>query len=157
MKRFAIAAVTALMMAGPLTATAANAQSFGRHDNDRRDNDRRDNDRRDYDRRDNDRRDNRASRWDRRQHNGYYVNGRWYYGAPNASILVRRDYRPGYHQWRRGDRLPSAYRSYYRNVDWRRERLRPPPRGYQYVRTDRGETLLVGIATGVILGILLSQ
>jgi len=36
--------------------------------------------------------------------------------------------------------------------------LRQPPRGYHYVRDNNtGEYLLVGIATGVILSILLSQ
>lgn len=81
----------------------------------------------------------------------------------------RRDYRRGQHRdynrydnrnnrWRRGDRLPGNYRSHYREVDWRRHHLRQPPRGYHYVRDDNtGEYLLVGIATGVILSILLSQ
>jgi Ni/Co efflux regulator RcnB len=173
MKRFAIAGAAALMLAGPL-AGAASAQSrdsyFGggasQRDNDRRgdrDNDRRgdrDNDRRGD--RDNDRRgdrdnDRRGERWNQRAHNGYYVDGRWNYGPPPAWAQDRRDYRAGYHQWRRGDRLPSYYRSHYRQVDWRRERMRAPPRGYHYVRDDRGEVLLVGIATGVILSILLSQ
>lgn len=62
------------------------------------------------------------------------------------------------HHWRRGDRLPSAYRDRYRPVDYRHAHLRAPPRGYHYVRDDNsGETLLVGIATGVILGVILSQ
>jgi Ni/Co efflux regulator RcnB len=60
-------------------------------------------------------------------------------------------------QWRRGDRLPSGYESRYREVDWRREHFRAPPRGYRYVRDNRGETLLVGIATGAILGVILSR
>ena len=60
-------------------------------------------------------------------------------------------------QWRRGDRLPHGYEQRYREVDWRREHFRAPPRGYRYVRDNRGETLLVGIATGAILGIILSQ
>lgn len=162
MKRFAIAAVAALTLVGPM-AGVASAQTRGgnlggetRYDRDR--DDRRDarQDRR-ADRRD-DRRDNRrAERWQRSQHNGYYLNGRWNYGPPPASVYSRSDYRPGYHQWRRGDRLPSYYRSNYRQVDWRRERMRAPPRGYHYVRDDRGEVLLVGIATGVILSILLNQ
>ena len=152
MKRFAIAGAAALMLAGPLVSTAS-AQSMTGH---RGDYDRRDNDRRDW--RDKDRRDHgRRERWDNRRHNGYYLNGRWHYGPAPAWAQARRDYRPGYHQWRRGDRLPSYYRSHYRQVDWRRERLRAPPRGYHYVRDDRGEILLVGIATGVILSILLSQ
>ena len=60
-------------------------------------------------------------------------------------------------RWHKGDRLPSNYRSYYREVDWREHHYKAPPRGYHYVRDDRGETLLVGIATGAILGVLLSQ
>jgi Ni/Co efflux regulator RcnB len=186
MKRIATMAVATLVAMGPIAATGASAQDFrrgdrgdsgdydrrdgdrdrdrsDRGDDDRRDGDRydrRDGDRRDgdrYDRRDNDR-DWRSSRWHSRRHNGYWVNGRWYYGPPPAWAQDRRDFRADYRQWRRGERLPSYYRSHYRQVDWRRERLRQPPRGYQYVRDDdRGETLLVGIATGVILGIILSN
>jgi Ni/Co efflux regulator RcnB len=98
-----------------------------------------------------------AQRWNQRNHNGYYVGNRFYYGQPNAAQMQRRDYRPAYQQWRRGDRLPNYARSSYRQVDYRREHLRAPPRGYHYVRDDRGEVLLVGIATGVILSILLNQ
>ena len=58
--------------------------------------------------------------------------------------------------WRRGDYLPSNYRSHYREIDWRASHYREPPRGYHYVRDDRGETLLVGIATGAILGVILA-
>src|SRR5690606_4570766 len=141
---------------GPLAATTANAQDFRRDGYDRRDNDRydrRDNDRRDYDRRD--RRDD-DRRWDSRRHNGYWLNGRFHYGQPPAWAHQRSDFRVGWQNWRRGDRLPQYHRSQYRQVDWRRERLRQPPRGYHYVRDDnRGETLLVGIATGVILGVIL--
>jgi Ni/Co efflux regulator RcnB len=173
MKRIATMAVAALVAMGPIAATGASAQDFrrgDRGDNDRRDDDRRDRDRRDndrdrYDRRDNDRydrrdndRDWRSNRWNSRRHNGYWVNGRWYFGPPPTWAQDRRDFRADYRQWRRGERLPSYYRSHYRQVDWRRERLRQPPRGYHYVRDDdRGETLLVGIATGVILGIILSN
>jgi len=167
MKRFAIAGAAALMLTGPL-ASVASAQDLGgrqngpsrvyvrgddgrydRRDNDR--NDRRDNDRR-ADRRDNDR------RFDQRRHDGYYLNGRFYRGTPSASIQARRDYRPAYTSWRRGERLPSYYRSHYREVDWRRAHYRQPPRGYHYVRDDNtGEVLLVAIATGVILSILMNQ
>ena len=35
--------------------------------------------------------------------------------------------------------------------------LRAPPRGYRYVRDDRGQVLLVGIATGVILSAIFSN
>jgi Ni/Co efflux regulator RcnB len=140
MKRIVTTALAALMVAGPMSVSAASAHAYDRRGEDR------------SDRRDDDRRD---GRWDQRRHNGYYSNGRWSYGRPSAAIAARRDFRPGYQQWRRGDRLPASYRSHYHVVDWRREHLRAPPRGYHYVRTDRGETLLVGIATGVILGLIL--
>jgi Ni/Co efflux regulator RcnB len=150
MKRFAIAAAAALTLVGPLSSVAsAEPQRAGYERNDRRDNDR-------SDRRD-DRRDNRqAQRWNQRSHNGYYIGNRFYYGQPTNAQSARRDYRPAYQQWRRGDRLPAYARSY-RQVDYRREHLRAPPRGYHYVRDDRGEVLLVGIATGVILSILMNQ
>lgn len=150
MKRLSIAAAAALIAAGPLFATGASAQEYrgGRYDNDRDWRDRRDNDRRDQ---------RRGERWDQRRHNGFYLGARFYYGQPTWAQMQRRDYRPAWQQWRRGDRLPHYARQHYRAVDWRRERLRQPPRGYHYVRDDRGELLLVGIATGVILSILLSN
>jgi Ni/Co efflux regulator RcnB len=97
-------------------------------------------------------------RWDHRQHNGYTVNGRWYYGAPSSDNYNRADFRPGYEAWQRGQRVPSYYRDRAHRVDYREYRdLRAPPRGYQYVRDDRGAVLLVGIATGVILATILTQ
>lgn len=98
-----------------------------------------------------------AQRWNQQEHNGYYSGGRFNYGQPSAAIQRRSDYRPAYQQWRRGDRLPTYARTEYREVNWRSERLREPPRGYHYVRDDRGEVLLVAIATGVILSILLNN
>lgn len=92
-----------------------------------------------------------APRWNARQHNGYTYNGRWYYGEPTRQITQSRSYEPGYRQWRRGDRVSAAQRARYSRVDYRRERLQPPPRGYEYVRTERGDTLLMAVATGVIL------
>ncbi|MBL8532176.1 MAG: RcnB family protein [Hyphomonadaceae bacterium] len=97
-----------------------------------------------------------AVRWDPRAHNGYRYQGRWYYGQPSPAIQRDRSFQPGYQAWRRGDRLSAYQRQAYRPVDYRRERLQAPPRGYHYVRSDRGETLLVGIATGVILSVMLS-
>lgn len=147
MKLYATIGAAALMLAGPL-AGAASAQTYrGDYRSDYR------GDWRD-DRRD---RSWHSNRWDPRRHNGFYLGNRFYYGQPSYQQMMRRDYRPAYQQWRRGDRLPSYHRSYYRAVDWRAERLRQPPRGYHYVRDDRGQILLVGIATGVILSILLSR
>lgn len=170
MKRYALAALAVAFTAPLAISTEAAAQHRGdRYDRDYDRDDRRgDRDRydRDWDNRD-DRRDERrayrdgrrderrADRWDDRRYNGYSYNGRWYYGPPPAHWRdhARYDYRA----WRRGDRLPAYYREHYRPVDYRYYRLRQPPRGYHYVRDDRGELLLVGIATGVILGIIASQ
>ncbi|MGQ0531361.1 MAG: RcnB family protein [Caulobacteraceae bacterium] len=159
-KHLKTAALTALVMAGQLSfAGAASAQTRRDVREARQDvrEERRDlrDARQDLRRERQERR--QAQRWNQRQHNGYYVNGRFNYGPPPSWAYQRRDFRPGYAQWRRGDRLPSYYRSHYREIDWRRERLRQPPRGYHYVRDDRGEVLLVGIATGVILSILLNN
>lgn len=95
--------------------------------------------------------------WDDRNDNGYTLNGQWHYGRPSASVMNQRGFRAGYHQWRRGDRLPADFRNRYQAVDYRSAHLRAPPRGYHYVRDDRGNTLLVGIATGVIASLILAS
>ncbi|MBL8547384.1 MAG: RcnB family protein [Hyphomonadaceae bacterium] len=169
-KRLAMAALAAVTFAAPLAvSTEAAAQHRGRgndHDGWDRDGDGRDRDwRRDdrrgdrYDRRDRrdryDRREARRDRWDDRRYNGYNYRGQWYYGPP-PSAYGDVDY--GYRNWRRGERLPRYYRDRYVVVrDYDRYGYRQPPRGYHYVRDDRGDLLLVGIATGVILGIIASQ
>lgn len=156
MKRLLMTALAAATFAAPLalpTDASAHERGRGHRHNDRdRDWDR--DDRRDYRR---DRREHRREhrRWDRSRYNGYTYRGQWYYGPPPSSYDYRYvDY--GYRAWRRGDRLPRYYRDYYRPVDYRYYRLRQPPRGYHYVRDDRGDYLLVGIATGVILGVILA-
>ena len=161
MKRFATMALAAATLIAPLaapTVAAADPPRHRDHDGDRyRDRDR------DHDGRWDDRSDRRnyregrrdQRRWDRGQHNGYSYNGRWYYGPPPAAYYGR--YEPGYRSWRRGDRLPSYYRNSYAEVDWRRHHLRAPPRGYHWVRDDRGEYLLVALTTGIILGAILSN
>ncbi|MBL8545348.1 MAG: RcnB family protein [Hyphomonadaceae bacterium] len=155
-KHFKTAALAALIMVGPLSmAGAASAQT--RRDVQEQRQDVRDARRDLREERQDLRQARQAQRWNQRQHNGYYANGRFYYGQPSAAIQSRRDYRPAYQQWRRGDRLPNYARTQYREVDWRREHLRQPPRGYHYVRDDRGEVLLVAVATGVILSILLNN
>jgi Ni/Co efflux regulator RcnB len=58
--------------------------------------------------------------------------------------------------YKRGGRMPSDYRGReYVVSDWRRERLRTPPRGYHWVRSDNGDFLLVAISTGIIADLLL--
>ncbi len=60
--------------------------------------------------------------------------------------------------YRRGGYLPVEYRSTrYVVYDWRDARLREPPPGYRWVRSDNGDFLLVAIATGVIVDLLLSH
>jgi len=175
MKKFTLAAATALALGLPMTAGAAYAQSRGYNPPAQT--------QRHVDRWDarqhngfylngrwNDGRPNaaqmrqrtfqpgyQAPRWNARQHNGYTLNGRWYYGEPNRQVLNQRGYEPGYRNWRRGDRLSQHHRQNYRRIDYRSARLAPPPRGYEYVRSDRGETLLIAIATGVILSAILSN
>lgn len=155
MKRILIAAAAVMSFAAPLVMTAC-AEARPRHHQDRYD--------RDYDNRD-DRRDDRRAhrdgyregRFDQRRHNGYYVGDRWNYGPPPQAYYGRRDIRVDYRQWRRGERLPAYYRQHYAPVDYRYHRLSAPPRGSHWVRDDRGEYLLVGIATGVILGLALGH
>lgn len=159
-KHLKSAALAALVMVGPLSmAGAASAQTGRDVHGERRDVREARRDVRDArrDLRDDQRDLRQAQRWNQRQHNGYYLGNRFYYGQPGHAQMQRRDYRPAWQQWRRGDRLPAYGRADYREVDWRYERLRQPPRGYHYVRDERGDILLVGIATGVILSILLSN
>lgn len=165
MKRIVFAALATLAFAAPLAATEALADDHRHRGYDRYD--------RDYDNRD-DRRDERRAyregyrdgrhhdrgydrhRYDRRAHNGYYLGRSWYYGPPPPAYYSRHDFRADYRQWRRGDYLPPYYRSQYRPVDYRHHHLAPPPRGAHWVRDDRGDYLLVGVATGLILGLALN-
>jgi Ni/Co efflux regulator RcnB len=164
MKRFATAVLAAATFAAPLALPAQAAAQHRDRDRDRdrdwdrgRDRDDRDrNDRRRWRRGDRDDRGYHRG-WDRRRFNGYTYRGRWHYGPPPETYYRDPYYNPGYRSWRRGDRLPLYYREHYRAVDWRYHRLRQPPRGYHYVRDDRGDYLLVGIATGVILGVILAN
>jgi Ni/Co efflux regulator RcnB len=179
MKKIVMAAAAIMTAAGPILASTPAAalthpdDDRGWDDDDRRggrDRDRdwdRNRDRgRDWDRdgrrwdRDHRRdfRGRRGDRWDRRHYNGYYLGDRFYYGPPPAHVYRRGDFHPYYRAWRRGERLPPYYRSRYVVVDdYYRYRLRPPPRGYHWVRDDRGDYLLVGLTTGVILGLILGS
>jgi Ni/Co efflux regulator RcnB len=60
--------------------------------------------------------------------------------------------------YKRGGRLPMRYRAdRYYVTDWSAYRLRPPPRGYRWVRSDNSDFLLIAIATGIITDIVLSN
>jgi Ni/Co efflux regulator RcnB len=157
MKRLLLSAATALTLVGPLSAPAAYADPYDRREvrEDRREirSDKRElrQDRREW------RDDRRDARWDRARHNGYWYNNHWYYGAPPARYYGRPGFVLGYHPWARGDRLPAYYGSRYYVRDYRYYHLRPPPRGYRWVRDDRGDFLLAAIATGIIADVIINS
>lgn len=133
--------------------------------------------RRDYGRRDRDygRKDD-----DRRYVRGDY--GRYDYGRNYQRGDYRSGYRPGDYRYapRRVYRPPVVvhrpvvvrsapygwapgrrYDAYYRGPvyvvhDYRHYRLRPPPYGHRWIRDDRGNMLLVAIATGIIVDLILN-
>ncbi len=161
------AALTPLAIATP---AAAHGDSDGYHDDDRyedrrgrhRDHydDDRYEDRRDRYERRRDWRDSRREAydhyWDNRRFNGYYYNQRFYYGPPPQAYYGHPSYRPHYRTWARGQYLPPYYRQRCTPIrDYHRFGLRHPPRGYHWVRDDRGDYILVGIATGLIMGLVL--
>lgn len=142
MKRLTVSALAAVTFAAPLAVPVAavadppahrghNPHAEGRHDN------------------------GLHRGWDRRRFNGYTYRGEWRYGPPPASLGDAVEL--GFRMWRRGDRLPDYYRDSFDPVDYRRYDLDPPPSGHHYVRDDRGNYLLVGIATGIVLGVILAN
>jgi Ni/Co efflux regulator RcnB len=109
-----------------------------------------------------------GDRDDRRGHHGWDDRGR---GHDRNRRDDRRHYsagyREGYRDARRHDRHPPHgwarghdYRRGYRGPvyvvnDYHRYDLRRPPRGHHWVRDDRGNYLLVAVATGIIADLLL--
>jgi Ni/Co efflux regulator RcnB len=59
----------------------------------------------------------------------------------------------GGHQWSRGQRLPSNYRTADHYVDYRSNHLRRPAHGHRWVRTDNGSYAEIALATGLIYSI----
>ena len=119
MKRFVAATALALaLISGVVTTAQADNRDRGRHE---RHNDR------DWDRRD----DRHDRDWDRYNSFRHYDGGRFDRGR------YVRPHGYYYRSWRYGDRLPRAYygRRYIVN-DYYSYRLRPPPRGYHWVRVD---------------------
>ena len=109
-----------------------------------------------------------GDRDDRRGHHGWDDRGR---GHDRDRRDDRRHYsagyREGYRDARRHDRRPPHgwarghdYRRGYRGPvyvvnDYHHYDLRRPPRGHHWVRDDRGNYLLVAVATGIIADLLL--
>lgn len=97
-----------------------------------------------------DRRHDRREWRDDRRHPGYYR------PAPPPRVVYRPAYGPAYgrgpgYGWKVGHR----YRDYYRGPiyvvnDYNSYHVRRPPRGHHWVRDDRGNLLLVAIATGIL-------
>lgn len=79
--------------------------------------------------------------------------------APARFMMAGRYVRPhGYHahNWHRGDRLPAEYRaSAYVIPNAAVYHLRPPPRGYYWVRVDNN-AVLAAVATGVVVDVSLN-
>ncbi|HEY7638199.1 MAG TPA: RcnB family protein [Steroidobacteraceae bacterium] len=142
MKRlFAATALSLALISG--VVTTAQADNRDRHE--RRHDDRYDHDR--YDRRDG-RHDSRD--WDRRDWNRSY-GFRHYDGRRFEHGRYVRPSGYYYRSWRYGDYLPRAYygRRYIVN-DYYAYRLRPPPRGYHWVRIDH-DVVLAAIASGIVV------
>jgi Ni/Co efflux regulator RcnB len=145
MKRLFAATALALTLIGGVVTTAQA---------DKRDRDR-------YERRHDDRRDDwrHDNRHDDRRHDRRYDRRDWdrYYGFRHHDgrrYQYGRYVRPsGYHyrSWRYGEHLPRAYysRRYIVN-DYHVYHLRPPPRGYHYVRVDN-DVVLAAIASGIVV------
>lgn len=118
-----------------------------RDDRDRRFND----DRRGHDdRRSHDNRRSHDDRWDRSDHRDHRPDyrGRYRLGEYHRPHGYR------YHSWRRGDRLPVAYRDRtYVVHNYHAYNLHNPPRGYHWVRVDN-DVVLTAIATGAVLSVI---
>jgi len=77
--------------------------------------------------------------------------GRWFYGPPPAYG----SYAPGYRAWSSGQYLAPYYRNGFIR-DYSGYRLRPPPRGFAWVRA--GDSLiLINIRTGLIMDVVINN
>jgi Ni/Co efflux regulator RcnB len=133
MKRTIIAAVVLSLMSGAVAL--ADPPQEDHHDRDQRQ------DQRHYEHHDR-REDRRPEMRGDRRGDERFDSGR--YRRPHGYYL--RD-------WRRGERLPPAWRGpAYVVPDWHYYRLRPPPPGYYWVRVN-DNAVLAAIGTGIVLDI----
>ncbi len=125
---------------------------------------------RDHGRRDHDDRDDRRSeyrndhRYDRRDDRYYddrrHGRDRVVYVAPRYAPPPRVVYRNGppqhaYPRWSRGARYDTrGYAPTYVVQDYGHYGLRQPPRGHHWRRDDRGDFILVAVATGLIASVI---
>lgn len=144
--------VNRLLIALALATTgsfALAAPSHGDHDRHGQNHDRHGHDR-GHDRHHDNRRAYDHRRHDRRGHDGWRHDDRRY-GYDRGYHHAGRRYYSRHGHWERGHRY---YGPTYVVRDYGYYRLRPPPRGYHWVRANN-DYLLVAIATGVILDIAL--
>ena len=80
------------------------------------------------------------SRWDGHMNNGRHRG--WGHDRGRNARWGRGD-QMGYNDWRNAER-----------VDYRRYKLRPPPRGYEWRRND-DRFILAAVTTGVIMSVIL--
>ncbi|AOX62903.1 MULTISPECIES: RcnB family protein [unclassified Stenotrophomonas] len=146
MNRFVVGAVASLLALGTVAPAFADDHRGRGHDRREWRDDRRDNR---HDR--HDRHDRREVRHDRRYDRRYDNRGYYRPGPPPPRVVYRPA--PGYgsYGWARGHR----YREYYGGPvyvvnDYSRYSVRRPPRDHHWIRDDRGNLLLVAIATGII-------
>ncbi|MER2178301.1 MAG: RcnB family protein [Stenotrophomonas maltophilia] len=149
MNRFVVGAVASLLALGTVAPAFADDHRGRGHDRHEWRDDRR-GDRHDRHDRRHWRDDRREVRHDRRYDRGYDHRG-YYRPAPPPRVVYRPG--PGYgsYGWARGHR----YREYYGGPvyvvnDYSRYSVRRPPRDHHWIRDDRGNLLLVAIATGII-------
>ncbi|HWU75908.1 MAG TPA: RcnB family protein [Rhodanobacter sp.] len=112
----------------------------------------------DHDRHDHDHdRDRHGQSHDHGHHDDRYDHGRDNRGYRHAHYANWHD--RGRHEgwYHRGGYLPVEYRTRYVVTDWRHDRLRAPPRGYHWVRSDNGDFLLVAVTTGIIADLILNH
>jgi Ni/Co efflux regulator RcnB len=158
MKRILVGALALSLLGG----TAAVAQSYGGYSGGGyRDRDR--DGRNDYYEDDRGTRSDRGYYRDRDRdgRNDYYEDDRGTRHDGGRYDRGRDHYDRGHHygqrrHWQRGGYWRRDYGGYYVN-DYGRYRLRTPPRGYRWVRTNDGDYLMVAIATGLIASVILSQ
>ncbi|WDS35688.1 RcnB family protein [Pseudoxanthomonas sp.] len=140
MKRTILTLLSIPVLAMSLAAAPAMADDRDHHDRGRHGHDDR------HDRHDN-RRDDRRDGYRR----PVVVERNYYRPGPPPRV-----YRP--YGYERGYRYNNYYggRTYVIN-DYDRYHVRHPPRGYHWVRDDRGNLIMVAIATGIITDLLLNH
>ena len=71
-----------------------------------------------------------------------------------GNMMMRHD--NGHRNWRKGERFDRNDWNRYERVDYRRYKLRQPPRGYEWRRVDNNY-VLAAVATGVIASVILAN